>query len=207
MDRALNAIVNLDAPADTVWIDVRGSLNHESRPDLMHIIRRVRRMGIRSHVRVDLSNAVLVESSALAGLRTDLNAMDSGTLTALHGAGVSLHLTHATDSWTSPAGTDDSGPQPLVIVDDDLALLATGHDVFPAMPAEPLEEVFGRPLTEYTDEELLAASDSLFAMLDNPKALAGPDLLGRYNDIGQELSRRRQEPETPFPAAEGQAAS
>jgi hypothetical protein len=207
MDRALNAIVNLDVPADTVWIDVRGSLNHESRPDLMHIIRRVRHMGIRAHVRVDLSNAVLVESSALAGLRTDLNAMDSSTLPALHGAGVSLHLNPATDSWTSPADTDASGPQPLVIVDDDVALLAAGHDAFPAAPAEPLEEVFGRPLAEYTDEELLAASDSLFAMLDNPKAFAGPDVLGRYNDIGQELSKRRQETETPFPAAEGQAAS
>ncbi|HEX7202910.1 hypothetical protein [Arthrobacter sp. P2b] len=206
MDRALNAIVNLDVPADTVWIDVRGSLNHESRPDLMHIIRRVRRMGIRSHVRVDLSNAVLVESSALAGLRTDLNAMDS-TLPALHGAGVSLHLTPATDSWTSPSDTGESRVQPLVIVDDDVALLGAGHDAFPAAPAEPLEEIFGRPLAEYADEELLAASDSLFAMLDNPKAFAGADLLGRYNDIGQELSRRRQEPETPFPAAEDQAAS
>lgn len=203
MDRALNALVNLDVPADLVGIDVRGSLNHESRPDLMHIIRRVRRMGIRSHIRVDLSQAALVESSALAGLRSDLNAMDSNTLPGIYGAGVSLHLTAATDSRTFSEGMS---PQPLVIVDD-AALLAEGPDGLPAEPAAGLEELFGRPLAEYTDEELLTASDSLFALLDNPEAFAGSDLLGRYNDIGQEILRRQQQPETVFPSAEGQAAS
>jgi hypothetical protein len=204
MDRALNALVNLDVPADVVGIDVRGSLNHESRPDLVHIIRRVRRMGIRSHISVDLSQAALVESSALAGLRSDLNAMDSNTLPGIYGAGVSLHLTAATDSRASSEGT---GTQPLVIVDDDAALLAEGPDGRPAEPAAGLEELFGRPLTEYTDDELLMASDSLFALLDNPEAFAGSDLLGRYNDIGQEILRRQQQSETVFPSAEGQAAS
>jgi hypothetical protein len=204
MDRALNALVNLDVPADTVRIDVRGSLNHESRPDLVHIIRRVRRMGIRSHIQVDLSQAVLVESSALAGLRSDLNAMDANTLPGIYGAGVSLHLTPATDTWAPKTG---SSPQPLVIVDDDAAVLADGQDGLPTLPPARLEELCGRPLEEYTDEELLAASDSLFALLDNPKAFAGSDLLGRYNDIGQELLRRQQEPDAPFPATEGQAAS
>jgi hypothetical protein len=103
MDRALNALVNLDVPADTVRIDVRGSLNHESRPDLVHIIRRVRRMGIRSHIRVDLSQAALVESAALAGLRSDLNAMDITALAGIDGAGVSLQISTSTGSWT-PAG-------------------------------------------------------------------------------------------------------
>ncbi|WP_258804717.1 hypothetical protein [Pseudarthrobacter sp. NS4] len=204
MDRALNALVNLDVPSDVVGIDVRGSLNHESRPDLVHIIRRVRRMGIRSHISVDLSKAALVESSALAGLRSDLNAMDSNTLPGIYGAGVSLHLTAATDSWASPQGLN---PQPLVIVDDDAALLAKGPDGLPAEPTAGLEELVGRPLAEYTDEELLMASDSLFALLDNPEAFAGPDLLGRYKDIGQEIQRRQQQAESAFPSAEGQAAS
>lgn len=203
MDRALNALVNLDVPADTVRIDVRGSLNHESRPDLVHIIRRVRRMGIRSHIRVDLSQATLVESAALAGLRSDLNAMDITALPGIDGAGVSLQVSTATDGWASPAGRGRGTPP----APDDDALLADAHQEFLGVPAARLEELFCRPLQEYSDEELLAASDTLFALLDNPKALAGSDLLGRYNDIGQEILQRQHDPEAPFPAAEGQAAS
>ena len=48
MDRRLHALVKLDVATDVVRIDVRGSLNEESRPSLLHIIRRVRRMGVRS---------------------------------------------------------------------------------------------------------------------------------------------------------------
>ncbi|MGZ4661023.1 MAG: hypothetical protein ACXVYB_07060, partial [Arthrobacter sp.] len=62
MDRALDALVNLDVPADIVRIEVRGALHHESRAELVHIIRRVRRMGIRCRICVDLSQAELVES-------------------------------------------------------------------------------------------------------------------------------------------------
>jgi hypothetical protein len=159
-------------------------------------------MGIRSHIRVDLSHAALVESSALAGLRRDLTAMDIHASPGVHGPGVSLHLA-ASGSWTIPA----HGAQPLVIVDDDEPFLADEFDSLGAMPAARVEELFGRPLAQYTDKELLAASDSLFALLDTPKALAGPELLGRYNDIGQEILRRQQDPQAPFPAAEGRTAS
>ena len=199
MDRALNALVNLDVPADTVRIDVRGSLNHESRPDLVHIIRRVRRMGIRSHIRVDLSQAALVESAALAGLRSDLNAMDITALAGIDGAGVSLQISTSTGSWT-PAGR-------TVPASDDDALLPDVSREFLGVPAARLEDLFSRPLQEYSGEELLAASDTLFALLDNPRALAGSDLLGRYNDIGREILRRRQDPEAPSTAAEDQTAS
>ncbi len=203
MDRALNALVNLDVPADSVRIDVRGSLNHESRPDLVHIIRRVRRMGIRSHIRVDLSQAALVESAALAGLRSDLNAMDITALAGIDGAGVSLQVSTPTGSWASPAGpAGRTVPAP-----DDDAFLPDVNQEFLGVPAARLEELFCRPLQEYSVEELLAASDTLFALLDNPRALAGSDLLGRYNDIGQEILRRRQDPEVPSTAAEGQTAS
>lgn len=202
MERALNALVHLDIPDDTVRIDIGGTLDNDSRPDLVHIIRRIRRMGIRSHIRVDLSHAALVESTALAGLRRDLTAMDIHASTGVHGPGVSLHLA-ASDNWTLTA----HGAQPLVIVDDDELLLRDGFDSLAAMPAARVDELFGRPLAQYTDKELLAASDSLFALLDTPKALAGPELLGRYNDIGQEILRRQQDPQVPSPAAEGRTAS
>lgn len=202
MDSALNALVHVDIPEDTVRIDVTGTLDQNSRPDLVHIIRRVRRMGIRSHIRVDLSHAARVESSALAGLRRDLTAMDIHASSGVHGPAVSLHLAAVTDSWAIPAAT-----QPLVIVDDDDPLLRDELDSLAAMPAARVEELFGRPLARYTDKELLAASDSLFALLDTPKALAGPELLGRYNDIGQEILRRQQDPQAPFPVAEGRTAS
>ncbi|WP_411375423.1 hypothetical protein ACLH0K_03170 [Arthrobacter sp. MPF02] len=204
MDRALNAFVHLDVPADTVRIDVRGTLTHESRPDLIHIIRRIRRMGLRSHIRVDLSQAALVESPALAGLRADLTAMDVHATPGISSPGVSLHLTPAADIAIRPAAPL---ARPLVLVDDDGPFLLDGMDGFPDLPASRLEELFGRQLAEYSDEELLDASDCLFALLDNPSAFGGPDLLGRYNDIGQEILRRQQDPQEPFPAAEGQAAS
>ena len=207
MDRALNALINLDVPGDIVRIDVRGSLNQDSRPELAHVIRRIRRMGIRSHIRVYLSGAVLVESSALAGLRGDLNAIDTGTLPGIHGSGVSLDLSLGSAEWA--AGHDPSGRE-LALIEgladgcEDAEGLAEG---FPLVPAGRLEELCGRPLKEYSDGELLTASDSIFALLDSPTAFAGSDLLGRYNDIGEELRRRQQESATPLPASEGQATS
>ncbi|GGH96202.1 hypothetical protein ACFFGR_23485 [Arthrobacter liuii] len=206
MDRALDALVNLDVPADIVRIEVRGALHHDSRAELVHIIRRVRRMGIRCRICVDLSQAGLIESSALAGLRSDLNAMDTNLLPGVPSAGVSLQLVPAASDWATE-GT--SSRQPL-LMDDDVRELFPGGDFagdFPQLPVMWIEELYGRPLTEYTDEELLQASDCVFALLDNPEALDGADLLGRYNDIGLEILRRQQEPQTPFPATEGQAAS
>jgi hypothetical protein len=64
-----------------------------------------------------------------------------------------------------------------------------------------------RPLEEYTDEELFLASDEVFSLLDDPEAVGGPDLLGRYNDIGQEILRRTPLSELLNPAGERQAAS
>lgn len=203
MERSLNALVHLDIPDDTVRIDVAGTLDQESRPDLVHVIRRIRRMGIRSHIRVDLSRAALVESSALAGLRRDLTAMDIHASPGVQSPGVSLKMDLTADLPSIPA----PGMQPLVLVDDDEPFFPDGYDSLAAMPPARIEELFGRPLAEYTEKELLAASDSLFALLDTPKALAGPELLGRYNDIGQEIIRRQRGPKEPYPAAEGRTAS
>ncbi|BCW17928.1 hypothetical protein NtRootA9_06360 [Arthrobacter sp. NtRootA9] len=212
MDRSLHALVNLDVPADLVRIEVRGSLTHESRPDLVHIIRRVRRMGIRAHIRVDLSQAALVESAALAGLRADLNNMDALTLPGIYRSGVSLDLAGSYDELPAGPPADDRTScdvTPLNVLDDDSHLTHGGAfgDEYPVAPDAALEELFGRELVEFSDEELLAASDALFALLDQPRAFPGADLLGRYNDIGRELGRRQPEPEAPSPAAEGKAAS
>lgn len=216
MDRALNAFVNLDVPADIVCIDVRGSLNQDSRPGLVQIIRRIRKIGIRSHIRVELSRAAMVESSALAGLRSDLNAIDTSILPGTYGAGVSLDLSPAADEW---AAAPDSGEQPLTILDgfsagavSDIGAVgypaaAAGEAGIPPLDLTGLEVLCGRALQEYSDEELLLASDTLFTLLDNPAAFPGSDLLARYDDIGQEMLRRQQDTATPVSAAEGQAAS
>ena len=207
MDRALDALVDLDVSADIVRIEVRGTLRHDTRAELVHIIRRVRRMGLRCRICVDLSQAALIESSALSGLRTDLNAMDTNTLPGLPSAGVSLQLVSA----SYDRNTDGSSTTQPLLMDDDVTELFTGASDFaeglPQLPVIFFEVLYGRALAEYSDEELLNASDSVFALLDNPQAFDGADLLGRYNDIGLEIIRRQQKPQAPFPATEGQAAS
>jgi hypothetical protein len=214
MDRALNALVNLDVPADVVHIDVQGSLSQESRPALVQIIRRIRRMGIRSHIRVELSRAALVESAALAGLRSDLNAIDTSTLPGIYGAGVSLDLSPAGDEGVSLPGEellaviDGLSAGSIAEVDAiETAAALPGFDEAPPLEMPGLGAWGGRALQEYSDEELLLASDTLFALLDNPGAFAGSDLLGRYDDIGREITRRQQNNTSPCPATEGQAAS
>jgi hypothetical protein len=217
MDRILNALVNLDVPADVVRIDVQGKLNQDSRPGLVQIIRRIRRMGIRSHIRVELSRAALVESSALAGLRQDLNSIDAGTLMGVHGAGVSLDLSPADNG--SPDGelltvidgfSVDSIAETVSMAELDAiesAAAMPGLDEAPPLELPGLGAWGGRALQEFSDEELLLASDTLFALLDNPGAFAGSDLLGRYDDIGAEITRRQQDAASPCSATEGQAAS
>ncbi|GAA1775294.1 hypothetical protein GCM10009712_24000 [Pseudarthrobacter sulfonivorans] len=199
---ALNATTNRDDLTDTVRIDVLGSLDEASRPALVHMIQRLRSLGVQSHVSVDLSHAARVESTALAGLRVDLNAMEGapGTL----GGGVSLMLTGV--GAEQPA---DDTVVPLREITDVLeAELAASVETGRRGASEPTSVPLAvRPLEEYSDEELFAASDEVFSLLDDPEALGGPDLLGRYNDIGQEILRRTPLSEILNPAAERQAAS
>jgi hypothetical protein len=175
MDTSLNAQPTLDIASDIVRIDVRGSLTQQSRPVLMQLIQRVRRMGITSHIRVNLGFAVLVESAALAGLRNDLNAIDGAaalveTAGALpSSAGVSLELNPLRDAPSAAV-------RPLDLSADFSASIdATGT----------------RPLNVYSDDELLAASDSVFGMMDNPADMARTQLLATYDEIGLEISRRQ----------------
>ena len=200
MDRRLHALVELDVVTDVVRIDVRGSLNEESRASLVHIIRRVRRMGVRSHIRVDLSAAAFIESTALAGLRNDLNAIDGAAVPGNDDAGVSLELAVRAQGVSPAVG---AGEQVLAITDEPTAGFSNEHD---RQTSASFWALGGRSLAEFSDDELLAASDSIFALLDTPETFAGSDLLARYTDIGQEISRRRQADAAYGPAAQEPAA-
>lgn len=168
MDRKLQALVKLDVVSDVVRIDVRGNLTQDSRPALVHVIRKIRRMGIKSHIRVDLFRALHVESAALAGLRNDLNAIDGGA------TGVSLELIqHGSHHH------HDNGAQALEITGEFLA---------------SIDPSGSQPLAKYSDDELLAASDSVFGMLDDPAAVTGSELLAQYEAIGMEIERRETTP-------------
>lgn len=123
MDNQLNSLAKIDDSSDTVRIDVRGSLTQDSRPDLLHEIRRVRRMG--------------VTSQSVAESRPDFTAL-----------------------------------------------------TYPEELAETLEAAAVRPLSSYSSEELLAASDSVFELLDDPSGHAGNELLAQYDAIVEELNRR-----------------
>ncbi|WP_226759445.1 hypothetical protein [Arthrobacter sp. SO3] len=170
----MNAQVKLDIASDVVRIDVRGSLTQLSRPTLMQLVSRVRRLGITSHIRVDLGRATFVESAALAGLRNDLNAIDGAaalvdTAGALpSSAGVSLELTPFVENTAAALPSLDLSTEFSASID------ASGT----------------RPLNVYSDDELLAASDSVFVLLDNPADMARSQLLATYDEIGLEISRR-----------------
>jgi hypothetical protein len=158
-------------------------------------------MGIPSHIHVDLSRAAIVESSALAGLRMDLNAIDEVALPGLAGHGVSLILTPPAGAAAPKASANELS---LAITDG----LTDGFaDSIKAGAPDPLDAMFGRPWADYSDDELLLASDSIFALLDNPEAFAGSDLLARYNEIGHELARRKPPGGLYDPAREGRSAS
>lgn len=174
MDNQLNPLIKIDDAAGTARIDVRGSLTQASRPDLMHEIQRVRRTGISSPITVDLSHAAFVESSALAGLRIDLNALDAGTRQVSSGAapGVLLEVMATRDHAVA-----ESRP--------DFTALTN-----PSELSEALEAAGLRPLSDYSSDELLAASDSVFGLLDDPAGHSGHELLARYDAIGEEIARR-----------------
>ena len=174
MDQILLAHVRLDVGTDAVRIDVRGSLTQDSRPSLMQMIQRVRRMGITSHITVNLGRAAVVESSALAGLRNDLNTIDGG-------------LAHAAVAGALPTGgrvSLEHNPH-----NDDPAAVLQPLDVSGDFTAS-IDASGTRPLTGFSDDELLAASDSVFGLLDDPADMARSELLATYDEIGLEITRR-----------------
>lgn len=174
MDNQLNPLIKIDDDAGTARIDVRGSLTQASRPELMHEIQRVRRMGISSHITVDLSHAAFVESSALAGLRIELNALDAVTRQVSPAAAPGLLLEVLS---TRDHAVAESRP--------DFTALTN-----PSELSEALEDAGIRPLSDYSSDELLAASDSVFGLLDDPAGHSGHELLARYDAIGEEIARR-----------------
>lgn len=178
MDHSLNAHAKFDTAADIVRIDVRGSLTQASRPALMQAVRRVRQAGFNSHIRVDLGHAEFIESSALAGLRNDLNAIDGGVaaLPDVAGAlpdstGVSLELNPHTEDPNAVLRSLDLDVDVTASIDSS----GTGA------------------LTVFSDDALLAASDTVFSMLDNPIDMASSELRATYDEIGLEISRREDD--------------
>lgn len=172
MDQTLHAHARLDIASNLVLIDVRGSLTQDSRPSLVEIIKRIRRMGITSCIRVDLGRAAFVESSALAGLRHDLNAVGAAA-TPTAGA---LPVECTVSLELNPRIQD-----PAVVLESlDLSagLLAS------------LDDSGTGPLARYSDDELFAASDSVFGLLDDP-AITRPELLATYDEISLEIRRRQ----------------
>ncbi|GAC1595433.1 MAG: hypothetical protein NVS3B6_00820 [Pseudarthrobacter sp.] len=203
----LNATTSRDDLTDTVRIDVLGNLDQTSRPALVHMIQKFRGNGIQSHIRVDLSHAARVQSSALAGLRKDLNAMEGGPGTRV--GGVSLMLTDA-DEEQPADNTVVSLREISEVLEAEFAAafhaaeFDTGSQEVAERSSVPLAT---RPLEEYSEDELYAASDEVFSLLDDPEAVGGPDLLGRYNDIGEEILRRTTLREILGSPAERHAAS
>lgn len=183
MDQSLNAQVKLDALSDVVRIDVRGSLSRDTRPVLIQLIQRIRRAGLSSHIRVDLASAVFVESSALASLRNDLNAID-GSSGPLATAGAT----------PAPAGVSLD----LQIFADDFGRVFQTVEL-PGEFAASVDPPGTRPLARFSDDELLAASDSVFGRLDDPGTLEPSELLARYEDINVEMTRRESGRETEAP--------
>ncbi|WP_028267777.1 hypothetical protein [Arthrobacter sp. MA-N2] len=184
MDRKLHALVKFDVSTDAVEIDVRGSLNQDSRPALVYIVRRIRRMGITSHIRVGFSHATLVESQALAGLRNDLNAIDGGATEGglSTGSGVSLEFMARPSVLSNEAA---AGSKSMALTGDFSASIDAGG--------------FG-PLDKYSDDELFAASDFVFGLLDQPTTFGTPELRAQYDTIGTEISRREVKDATGDPS-------
>ncbi len=185
MDNHLDSHVNVDPSAKTVRIAVRGSLARASRPDLLQEIQRIRGLGITYPITVDLSRAAFVESSALAGLRIDLNAQDCCLQGPSSAAGPGVSLVVMAGSGQDMA---ESGTNLAVLPDSSQQAIA------------PVSTAFS-PLTSYSSPELLAASDAVFGLLDDPAGRCGNELLAQYEAICEELSRREL-----FEAAGKQAA-
>ena len=126
----------------------------------------------------------------MVGLRNDLNAIDGGASDGgvSTGSGVSLDFMPRRDELAANSG---AGSRTVEI---------TGEF------AASIDPSGCGPLAQYSDDELLAASDSVFGMLDDPAAIAGTELLARYDAIGREISRResakagREEPSDGVPA-------
>jgi ABC-type transporter Mla MlaB component len=200
---SLNATTSRDDLTSTVRIRILGSLDQASRPSLVHMIQKLRSNGFQSHISVDLSQAARVESAALAGLRQDLNAMEA--VPGTPGGGVSLTLTGVQDAEQA----ESSANAKILDISHGLdADFASAYETGRLAVTEPSSEALrGRPLEEYSDDELFVASDAVFSLLDDPGTVGGPDLLGRYNDIREEIIRRTPLSELLNPAAERQAAS
>ncbi|MFJ5697589.1 hypothetical protein [Arthrobacter sp. NPDC093139] len=187
MDNQLNSRLDIDRSASAVRIDIRGSLTQASRPDLLREIQRVRGMGITFPITVDLSSATFVESSALAGLRVDLNAQ------AMNAQAMNAQAMNAQDPGLQDVVAAAAGVSLVLMAGSGQGAAEGGSPTALPHPSQPVvaPAPFSlRPLSSYSSAELLAASDSIFELLDDPSGRCGNELLAQYDAIGEELARR-----------------
>lgn len=203
MDNQLNSRLDIDRSASAVRINIRGSLTQASRPDLLREIQCVRAMGITFPITVDLSCAAFVESSALAGLRVDLNAQAMNAQ-AMNAQAMNSQDKNAQDSGLQDVFAAAAGVSLVLMAGSGQGAAAGGSPTalpYPSQPAVVPAPLSLRPLSSCSSAELLAASDSIFELLDDPSGRCGNELLAQYEAIGEELARREL-----FEAAGKQAA-
>src|SRR5687768_6401459 len=164
MDNQLNSRLNIDRSASAVRIDIRGSLTQASRPDLLREIQCVRAMGITFPITVDLSCAAFVESSALAGLRVDLNAQ------AMNAQAMNAQDKNAKDPGLQDVFAAAAGVSLVLMAGSGQGAAEGGSPTALPYPSQPVvpAPLSVRPLSSYSSAELLAASDSIFELLDDP---------------------------------------
>lgn len=166
-DHHLGAVISLDVPRDTVHVDIRGSLTSGTRSHLLGIAGRIRALRAGSHIHVQLGRAAFVRSAALAGLRSDLEAMagnSGGTLG--HGRGVSLETRRRESARTF-------------------------RHTPPGIIARPARRV------DPTKADLLTASDFVFGWLDDELGCPGTNvsaMVALYELIGRDIACRTGSP-------------
>ena len=113
-DHHLGAVISLDVPRDTVHVHIGGSLTSGTRSQLLGIAGRIRALRAGSHIHVQLVRAAFVRSGALAGLRSDLEAMagNSGGKPG-HGRG-GCRLRHARGNAPWRPGTQSWAVTPVL---------------------------------------------------------------------------------------------
>jgi hypothetical protein len=214
MDNQLNSRLDIDRSASAVRINIRGSLTQASRPDLLREIRCIRSMGITFPITVDLSCAAFVESSALAGLRVDLNAQAMNAQ-AMNAQAMNAQDKNAKDKNAQAPGLQDAfsaaaGVSLVLMAGSGQGAAEGGSPTalpYPSQPAVVPAPLSLRPLSSYSSAELLAASDSIFELLDDPSGRCGNELLAQYEAIGEELARRELFEATGKQAAAAESAA
>lgn len=169
MDHHLNARLCLNALRSTVTIDIRGRLTSNSQETLSGIIDRIRQLRARTSIHVLLCHAAFVDPAALAELRTAPCPTVTYIRRNTEGAAQTVTGAAASSQVTLAAASTGDGPRTPRLV-------------------------------RSSTDDLLSASDFIFAWLDDENGCPGtdvPEMIARYELIGQEISARNTDPSPP----------